>query len=320
MYIEGASLNAPDHDLVMLWINLIVIVAFLAVNGVLVYFIVRYRRRGPDDRTSKVAHSTILEITWTVIPTIVFFALFFWGLHAFVEFRRIPDNAREVVVRAWQWGWEYNYPSELVQNKEKPVQLKTNRILYLEEGVPVKFIMTSSDVLHSFFIPAFRAKEDIVPNMYTYVSVTPVLNEQYRAAGQASYDIFCTEYCGRDHSYMTGTAIVMTREKFMAEMAKLEAEASNITAERGQAIYASNCRSCHSLDGSRIVGPSFKGLYGANREFEVGESVAADENYLRTAILNPGAQVVKGYANAMPPQNLNESEILSMIEFIKAQR
>ncbi|MBX7058288.1 MAG: cytochrome c oxidase subunit II [Leptospirales bacterium] len=304
----------------MIAINLVVILAFLLVNGVLVYFIVRYRRRGPDDQTSKIAHSTILEITWTVVPTIVFFALFFWGLFAYLDYRRIPENAREITVRAWQWGWEYNYPRDLAQNRERPVQLKTTRDVFLEEGVPVKFVMTSSDVLHSFFIPAFRSKEDVVPGMFTYVSVTPVLNAAYQQAGRAEYPIFCTEYCGRDHSYMTGTAIVLNHAQFSAEMAKLEAEASNITADRGAEIYRNVCHSCHSLDGSRIVGPSFKGLYGSRRDLEGGTTVDADENYVRNSLLNPGDQIARGYPNAMPPQNMSDSEILSMIEFLKAQR
>ena len=318
----------------MYWINVITIAAFLVVNAVLVYFIIVYRRRGPNDRTSSYAHSTAVEITWTVIPSIVFLVLYVWGLVAFWEIRDVPDDAMIISVSGKQWAWEYTYPAEVRSDAEKATQIKSYNTLYLEEGKPTKLVMKSQDVLHSFFIPAFRVKEDVTPNIFTYVYFTPLIKEggiklakavlekdgekgEQTGKDHARYDIFCTEYCGKDHSYMIGHAVVMSPEDFKAKMARIEQEAGDISAAKGAEIFEGNCKSCHSLDGSRIVGPSFKGLYGAARTMEDGTAVDADENYIRTSILNPNDQIVEGYPAAMPVQNLSEPQILSVIEYIK---
>lgn len=334
MYIEGASLNAPHHDLLMFWINFLTIGAFLLVNAVLVYFIVVYRRRGPNDRTSSIAHSTTVEIIWTVIPSIVFLVLYVWGLIGFMNYRTVADDAMIISVSGKQWAWEYTYPAELRQDKDKATLIKTTNTLYLEEGRATKLVMKSTDVLHSFFIPAFRVKEDVTPNIFTYVTFTPlikaggiklakaVLEDDAQNADEtekehARYDIFCTEYCGKDHSYMIGHAVVMSPEDFKQKIGTIEREAGDISAAKGERIHKNNCVSCHSVDGSRIVGPSFKGLYGANRPFADGTNADADENYIRTSILYPNEQIVEGYPAAMPVQNLSDSEIASVIEYMK---
>ncbi|MEQ9365340.1 MAG: c-type cytochrome [Leptospirales bacterium] len=212
--------------------------------------------------------------------------------------------------------------------------IKNYNTLYIEEGRAVHLLMISEDVLHSFFIPAFRVKEDVTPNIFTYVTFTPLIKEggiqlakavldkegdkgDRTGKDHARYDIFCTEYCGKDHSYMIGHAVVMAPEDFRAKIASIEAEAGDISAEKGESIYQGNCVSCHSVDGSRIVGPSFQGLYGTNRAFADGSNAEADENYIRSSILNPNEQIVEGYPAAMPVQNLSDSEIQSVIEYMK---
>jgi cytochrome c oxidase subunit 2 len=334
MYIEGAALNAPSHDLLMFWVNVITIGSFLLVNAVLVYFVIAYRRRGPDDKTSSIAHSTTVEIIWTVIPSIVFVVLYVWGLAEFMKIRNAPEDAMVIAVEAKQWAWEYTYPAELRQNAEKATQIKSYNTLYLEEGRPTKLVMKSKDVLHSFFVPAFRVKEDVTPNIFTYVFFTPLIKEggiQLANAvlkqdgekgvqtGQphARYDIFCTEFCGKDHSYMIGHAVVMSPRDFKSTLGRIESEAGDISPEKGAEIYEGQCKSCHSLDGSRIVGPSFAGLFGKEREFEGGTTGTADENYIRNSILSPMDEIVAGYPAAMPPQGLSEPQILSVIEYIK---
>lgn len=317
MYIEGASLNAINHDNLMLWVNIITIVAFLLLNSVLVYFIIRYRRRGDDDLTSPIAHNQTLEIIWTTIPTIIMVWLYIWGLVAFIEIRTVPDDALEINVSAQQWAWSFTYPSELRQNSRKPTILKSSNVLYLEEGRPTKLVMKSSDVLHSFFVPAFRVKEDVVPNMYTYTVFTPIIPPKKKNLNRVEYDIFCTEFCGKDHSAMLGKAVILSSTEFHKEMARIETEAGNITSKRGKKIFSGNCKSCHSIDGSALVGPSFKGLWQKERTFADGTKVLADENYIRNSILNPNEQVVKGYPAAMPVQDYNDAEIQSLIEFLK---
>ncbi len=319
MYIEGASLNAVSHDTLMLWVHIVTILAFVIVNSILIYFIIRYRKRSEHDITSAVDHHTGLEVAWTAIPTIIMAWLYVWGLVEFIKMRSIPANSMEISVRAQQWAWSFLYPSELQGEGEggKRASLKTNNVLYLQDGQPTKLLMKSSDVLHSFFVPAFRVKEDVVPNMFTYAAFTPVLPENKKDQEEAVYDIFCTEYCGKDHSAMLGKAIILSPEKFRQKMKELAAEASNISPQRGEKLYLGNCKSCHSIDGARLIGPSLKGLWQSERILQKGEKVLADENYIRDSILYPNKQVVKGYPAAMPPQNYGDAEIYSVIEYIK---
>ncbi|MBL8018984.1 MAG: cytochrome c oxidase subunit II [Leptospirales bacterium] len=299
-------------------INAVTIVCFVLTNAVLIYFVIRYRKRSDKDQTSSIAHSTWIEVTWTIIPTIVFFTLFAIGLVGFRQMRAAAAGIREINVYGTQWSWDFYYPANLRTDKTKTSQLKspTNE-LYLEDGVPVKFIIKATDVLHSFFVPAFRVKEDAVPNMYTYMTLTPQISEEQKKNGFGVYDIFCAEYCGRDHSRMLGKVTILPSAAFKAKMLELEKEESNVSPAVGAKIYESNCKSCHSIDGSKIVGPSFKGLWGKNEAIESGESIARDENYVRESILQPGAKIAKGYQNLMPPQTLTDSQISSMIEYLK---
>ena len=316
MYIEGASLNAVDHDVLMLWVNIVTILSFVILNSVLIFLVIRYRRRGPNDITSKTDNSTILEIIWTVVPTLVLIWFYIWGMIVFIELRTIPENAMEINATAKQWAWDFVYPPEVRKNKD--TLLKTSGKLYLEAGRPVKVVMKSTDVIHSFFVPAFRVKEDILPNLYTYVSFTPVLLDHYKEKGRAEYDIYCAEFCGRNHSAMLGKAIVLSPEKFRLAMKEIEEIAGDISAKRGKEIYDGNCKTCHTLDGSPLVGPSFKGLWQNERLLADGTKVVADENYIRNSILEPNQQVLSGYPAAMPVQDYNDAEIQSIIEYLKS--
>ncbi len=324
MYIEGASLYAEDHDLLMLWVNIVTIAAFVIVNSVLIYFVIHYRRRSPERKTSAKDSSAWLEFIWTAFPTVVLAIFFVWGLTTFFKLREVPKGAMEILVTAKQWTWQFTYPAKLRQNSDNPQDsdksavLKSTNTLYLQAGQPTKLVMKSSDVIHSFFVPAFRIKEDVVPNIYTYLSFTPILGPSAEGKGRVEYDIFCTEYCGKDHSAMIGKAVVLQPAAFHQEMERIEAEAGDIDAGRGERIHASNCISCHSLDGSPLVGPSFKGLWQKERRFVDGSSAIADENYIRSSILNPNDQVVEDYPAAMPVQDYSDEEILSIIEYIKS--
>ena len=215
-------------------------------------------------------------------------------------------------------AWSFTYPGDLRKNPNKATILKSANVLYLEDGQPVKLVMKSTDVLHSFFVPAFRVKEDLAPHIYTYTSFTPFLRPEHKKKGKAEYDIYCTEYCGRDHSAMLAKAIVLSPEKFRNEMNRIEETAGNVSAKRGKAIYGSNCKSCHTLDGSSLVGPSFKGLWQKERVFADGSNALADENYIRESVLYPNKQVVKGYPAAMPVQEYDDAEIQSIIEYLKS--
>lgn len=317
MYIEGFSTVAPLHDFVMNFIHLGVIIPFVLVNIALVYFIVKYRRRGPNDVTSRVEHNSTIEVVWTVIPSLVCLAMFVLGIEVFDGQRTVPENAVDIQVTAKQWAWEFQYPAALKKDPDSRAALKSYNQLFLKAEEPVRLIMKATDVLHSFFVPAFRVKEDVVPGMYTYVTFTPLSPQKEKGKDRVEFDIFCTEYCGKDHSYMLAKAHVLEPAVYESELGKIEEEASNVTPEVGQSIWQSNCRSCHSIDGSAVVGPSFKGLYGSARQLESGESVTADENYITESVLNPNAKVAKGFPPVMPPQDYSEAQIQSIIEYMK---
>lgn len=317
MWIEQGSNWAPLVDFDMNMIHLAVIIPFVLLNAVLVFFIIKYRRRSENDETSSIAHSTVLEVAWTVIPTIVLFALFIMGLVTFRKMRTVAEGAREIEVVGQKWQWDFYYPSLVRENKDKGrLKLPTNQ-LYLEEGVPVKFLIRGTDVIHSFFVPAFRIKEDAVPGTFTFSTVTPVISEEQKSTGRAVYRIFCTEYCGTKHSAMLGDVHVLSKADFQKKIRELEEAENNVSPFAGAKIVQSNCKACHSIDGSKIVGPTLKGLFGKKEPLTTGEEVNVDENYLIESILQPGAKIVRGYPNAMPPQNLTDAELASVIAYIK---
>ncbi|GIX43032.1 MAG: cytochrome c oxidase subunit 2 [Leptospiraceae bacterium] len=359
-FIDSASTIAPQVNFVMNLVNFITGLAFLLTNATLVYFIIKYRRRKEGEITSRIDQNHTIEVIWTVIPSIILAILYIIGLKDFRELRAAGQKYKEILVSAKQWSWNFTYTtdSDLIGSSKK---LQTDNILYLEENERVKLIMKSKDVIHSFYVPEFRVKEDVVGNIYTYVTFIPLISDRQKNMSEqerkiwyqitedqkeiipqvedqceklkqkyginlpngscASYRIYCAEYCGKDHSYMLGSAVVLKKEQFLAVMNKLKEEQGQITisAEYGRQLYETKgCKSCHSIDGTKVVGPTWKGVWGTKRKLIDGRIVTIDENYITTAILEPTKEVAEGYPNIMPPQDLNEEQIQSIIEFIKS--
>jgi cytochrome c oxidase subunit 2 len=249
-----------------------------------------------------VEESRALEISWIVIPTILVLLVFNWGFKSYVKMNVTPSGAYEIQARAQQWNFLFEYPNGV-----------TTDTLVVPRGKEVKMKMSSSDVLHGFYIPAFRVKYDILPNRYTSV--------WFKATERGEYDLFCTEYCGRDHSEMNKIVRVVSQKDFQ-EWLKQAATPKDIPLPKlGEQLYTQRgCQSCHSLDGSQKVGPSFQGLYGMeNHQMTDGSTVTVDENYLRESILKPEAKIVQGYSNLMPGaySGLSERQLTGLIEFIK---
>lgn len=347
-FVDTASEFALKRNFTMNLVNFVTFVAFLLTNGALVYFIIRYRRRSENDVTSRVSKNYTVEAVWTIVPSIFFVFFYIIGLKDFRDLRAARNEATKVRVTAKQWAWEFAYPASL-RSDGKNRALKSYNVLYVEENKPVTLIMKSSDVIHSFFVPAFGVKEDVVGNIYTYVQFTPQISERQKSMKQAerqafyaltqdqeakipqvkdqcvgyepgscaTYTIFCTEYCGKDHSYMLGSVVVLKPELYRKKLAELEEASAAIGPAEGEKLYNAACKSCHSLDGSTVVGPTWKGLYGSKRKLTTGQEVVADENYITEAILNPNSQIPEGFNPIMPPQDLSEEQILSVIEFMK---
>jgi cytochrome c oxidase subunit 2 len=273
----------------------------------LVYSLVVFRRKDGD--TGDGQHfegNTWLEIFWTVIPLVVVLGLAYLGAENLAEVTRSDPEAMEAKVTGFQWAWRFEYPEIGVTSDE----------LHLVVDRQVVLRMTSPDVLHSFWVPEFRIKQDLVPGIETEYRITP--------SELGTYKVRCAELCGTSHAYMESPVIVQTQAEFDAWIkdqveANAAAEASGVPdAARGQRLYeSSGCKACHSTDGSPLVGPTWMGLWDEAVELEDGSSVIADEAYIIESIREPNAKIVKGFAPGMPQFNLSDRQIADLIEFIK---
>jgi cytochrome c oxidase subunit 2 len=304
---SAESTYAANVDALFHFINIVSLVLLVGITFAIVYFSIKYRRRSQEDTTPLITHNTGLEVTWTVIPLILILVVFGWGFNDYVEMRTPPSNAYEVRVQSFSFGWNFEHPNGVVESDELTVPSNT----------PVRLIMRSrdNDVLHSFFVPQFRLKQDLMPNRNTYA--------WFEAVREGEFVYFCTEYCGAGHSVMKGIVNVVSDEEFdnfMEEESGRDLDSMPL-AELGELIYTrQGCQGCHTTDGSSRVGPSFAGLYQDERQFTDGTSQVADENYLREAILYPQDKVTEGYPNNMPniyEAQLSERELDGLVEFIK---
>ena len=282
----------------LLWASFI---SCVLVIGGLIVFAAKYRRVSENDKTPYISHDTRLEFLWSFIPFVIFMVVFVWGWMVFYNFRKMPTNALEIAVEAQKWNWTFGYKSGRRSSGE----------FYVPLNEPVKLVMTSKDVIHSFYVPAFRNKQDVVPGRYTAY--------WFKANAVGDYNVFCTEYCGEKHSGMLAKVHVVPREQFDEWLANDLYKGLSM-AEVGQKVYQSRCVACHSLTDAKQVGPGWKGLFGRQEVMADGQPIVADENYIRESILNPNAKIVQGYQAGIMPTfagQLNEQELMGVIEFIK---
>lgn len=300
----AASNHAGLVDSVYAFIYWVSVVSFVLIVGAMVVFSIKYRASAKRPKPGKASsHNTWLEIGWSLPPAVVGAILFYVGAVGYIDMRTPPDDSYDIRVRARKWAWEFEYPGGLIQPD-----------LHVPEGRAVRLIMSSDDILHSFFVPAFRVKRDVVPGRYNYV--------WFEATQEGTFQIYCTEYCGTRHSEMLSKVIVHSQAGYTNWLSETEASLNNETPEQaGMRLVAERgCRGCHSLDGSRLIGPSLKGLYNRKRPLNDGSVVVADDNYIRTSLLNPAKQVVEGYAPVMPTfqGRLTDRELDSIIAYIKS--
>ncbi|GAB5518490.1 MAG: cytochrome c oxidase subunit II [Rhodothermales bacterium] len=305
---EAGSSLASELDVLFYFVIWVSTIIFVLVVAAMAYFTVKYRRKSPNERPPLLHEHKLLETAWIVIPTILVLIVFTWGFRSYVKLTVAPADAYEVYVEGYKWGWRFIHPDPGFEDPYAELTVPVGR--------PIKLIMSSDDVLHSFFIPAFRVKHDVLPNRYTSL--------WFEAEEEGQYQVFCTEYCGTQHSGMLAEVNVVSEEEFAEYLSSRGGDLETLPlVEHGEILYgAQACANCHTVDGSSLVGPSFQGLFGATREFQDGTSAIADEDYLRESIINPHAKAVVGYpAQGMPNtyQGFSERELSALVEFIKAQ-
>ena len=274
---------------------ILVIIAF-------VYFSIRYRRKSENEKGhAKVSHSFILEFTWSFIPFLIFMVAFVWGCILYYDFKRAPEDSLEIHVYGQMWSWEFVYKNGR----------KTTNELYVPLNKPVKLIMTSRDVLHSFYIPTFRIKQDLVPGIYTSL--------WFKANRKGKFHVFCAEFCGTGHSAMMAKVNVVSLEEW-EEWLQNEPFKGLSLKEIGKKTFQGRCTICHKTTKEKFIGPGLAGVFGSKREFSNASVLTADENYLRESILNPAEKIVNGYPNAMTPfaGALSEEELSGLIEYLKS--
>jgi cytochrome c oxidase subunit 2 len=303
LFPEQASTLAPQTDALLLFLLGITAFFVVLIAGSIIVFMIRYRRRDPNEIPPSVHGSLALEVGWSVIPFIIVMIVFFWGARLYATIARPPDDAINIDVVGKQWMWK-------VQHMEGRREINE---LHIPVGKPVKLTMTSEDVIHAFFVPAFRTKQDVVPGRYS--------TTWFEATKVGSYHLFCAEYCGTIHSGMIGRVVVMEPAEFQAWLQSGESGAlpALTPAAAGEALFqAQGCPSCHAA-GSGQRGPQLAGLFGSNVQFEGGGSTVADEDYLRESILRPQAHLVAGYPAIMPTYQglLSEENVMQLIAYLK---
>lgn len=300
---QQASDAAPGVDLmfdIIMWLS---IFCFVGIAAAVVYFTWKYRARPGHKTQPSPSHNDKLEITWTVIPSIIVVFIFLFGWRGFLDLTTPPKNALEIQVKAWKWNWEFTHYNGVKDN-----------VLHVPKDTPVRLIMTSQDVLHSFFVPVFRVKQDVIPKRYTQL--------WFKATKAGTFRLYCTEYCGRDHSMMKTVVVVHEGDGYKNYLQSKYDEFLNSPPEvLGEMFYKQKgCVTCHTTDGSDKAGggPSFKGNFGQERAITGAGSVLVDENYLRESMVNPAAKIRSGYPPIMPKLELSDAEIDSLIAYIKS--
>ncbi len=298
---EQASSFAGEVDALYLYLIALTLFFSVTISVLIIYFAIKYRRRSPLEVPRPVHGSMILESAWSIIPLLIAMTIFAWGASLYFKLYRIPNEAMEIYVVGKQWMWKFQHAEGQREINE----------LHVPVGARVKLTMTTEDVIHSFFVPAFRIKADVVPGRYTQT--------WFEATKPGRYYLFCAEYCGTNHSGMGGWIVVMEPTEYQQW---LSGGATDSAASQGQKVFQERgCASCHQ-EKQQGRGPILNGLFGKPVSLDNGEVVTADESYIRESIINSQAKIVSGFQrpSIMPTYQgqLNEEQLLQLIAYIRS--
>jgi cytochrome c oxidase subunit 2 len=300
---SGSSNLAEGVDKAFLFIFTIAGIFIVGITAFMIWTVIHFARK-KGKAPMQFTGSVTAEIIWTVVPFIIVMVMFYFGWHGFAPMRKVPADAMKITAVGRMWQWEFDYGNGM---KSKDLVLPVNKAVRLD--------LKSVDVNHSLFIPAFRVKEDVIPGYANYMWFIPT--------NVGEYEILCTEYCGLLHSSMLAKARIMEQADYEKWFTDFKAEAVKPEADGYLLIRNTGCIACHSVDGTKLVGPSFKGLYGSERVVTKNGSqvtVTADETYLKNSIYTPDAEVVTGYPKGIMKSYkdiLKEADIKTIAEYLK---
>jgi cytochrome c oxidase subunit 2 len=297
---EQASSIARSVDQLYLFLTVITLFFTVLIFSVIFYFMIKYRRRSPDERPKAIEGSFPLEVLWTAIPTLIVALIFVWSSVLYFRNAEPPKGAMEIFVTGKQWMWKVEHPEGQREINELHVPL----------GRPVKLTMTSEDVIHDFFVPAFRVKKDVLPGRYTTL--------WFEATKVGTFHLFCAQYCGAFHAGMIGSIIVQEPDEYERWLAG-GAPGESVEQAGEKVFQASGCPTCHVADGTGL-GPSLLGVYGNPVKLTTGETVTADDAYMRESILLPKAKIVLGYSPIMPSfqGQMTDEQLNNVIAYLRA--
>ena len=300
----GSSTIAPEVDALFNFILYGSTVMFLIVVIAMVFLVIRYRAKQKDTLTKAATHNLKLELTWSIIPTILVIIIFFWGFNIYLKMYVPPRDAYEIKVTGQKWSWIFDYPNGATTVGE----------LNVPRGKPIKLLISSKDVIHSFFVPDFRIKMDALPNRYTVT--------WFEAPNPGSHNLFCAEYCGTSHSSMIGRVNVMGEREFDEWLESNSHVGEGMSLEEyGEQLFTNKaCATCHRIDGTAFTGPALNDIYMLKAHMSDGSEVTVDENYIRESILNPQAKIVAGYQPVMPTFQgiLDDRQVDALVAYIKS--
>lgn len=300
LFPEQASTHAPRVDALYFYLVAVSVFFSLLIAGLVIYFAIKYRRRSETELPRGVAGSLKLELFWSVIPLAISLSFFFWGAKLFFSMSRPPNDAIEIYVVGKQWMWK-------VQHADGQREINE---LHVPVGRPVRLTMTSEDVIHDFFVPAFRMKRDVLPGRYS--------TAWFEATKPGRYHLFCAQYCGTKHSAMIGWVDVM--EPVVYENWLSGGAATESLASAGAKLFVQHaCNTCHRSD-TQARGPNLEGLVGKIVHLQNGQTLIADEQYIRESIVAPNAKMVEGYQPIMPTFQglISEEGLLQLVAYIKS--
>ncbi len=301
---EQASSIAAKLDGFVLTLVGLSFVFSIIVAALIVYFAAKYRWSDPDvDRSNPMNENTMLELSWSFVPLVISLTVFAWSAQVYFEIYTPPADTINLSVVGKQWMWKIQHPDG--QREVNELHIPVNR--------PVKLTMTSQDVIHSFFIPAFRIKQDVLPGRFTTM--------WFEATQTGEYHLFCAEYCGAEHAFMIGRVYVLEPSEYEQWLREGSRDGLVDASVDGESLFnQKGCISCHQLDGDDGLGPNLIGVFNQEVELETGEVLIRDEEYIRESIINPQAKIVAGFPPIMPTfeEQLTSEELLMLVDYIES--